>query len=101
MSIFVLFNGVLKPEKPSFFYKGEELFAVRKGPWKIHLKTLDKPFGETKISDWNPPLLFNIEEDPEEKYNRNSEYPKIVSDLLNEAKKHINNLEIAEPQFDR
>jgi len=56
-----------------FFYQGCTLFAVRHGPWKIHFHTTrpqevnphadPKPYGVQ-----NPPLLYQIENDPGESY---------------------------------
>mgnify|MGYP005857987047 FL=1 len=53
--------------------------AVRKGKWKLHVKTysqlgLDYFKGEL-------PLLFNINTDPSEKYNLATKYPDIVKEL--------------------
>ena len=31
-----------------FYYYEAELFAVRRGPWKLHLKTINPAAGETK-----------------------------------------------------
>ena len=75
------YEGVApKPETP-FFYFGidHQLMAVRKGKWKLHVKTysqlgLDYFKGEL-------PLLFNINADPSEKYNLATKYPDIVKEL--------------------
>ncbi|MGH9841350.1 MAG: sulfatase/phosphatase domain-containing protein, partial [Blastocatellia bacterium] len=68
-----------------FYYFNEEVFAVRQGPWKIHLKTLS-PSATAKWGDWpvtehNPPLLFNVETDPGEKYDLAAAHPEIVAEL--------------------
>ncbi|NGM61462.1 sulfatase [Sphingobacterium sp. SGG-5] len=64
-----------------FFYFGlnHELFAVRKGKWKLHVKTysqLGKDYFQGTL-----PLLFNLDEDPSEKYNVASEHTTIVEEL--------------------
>lgn len=80
-----------KPETP-FFYFGIEhqLMAVRKGKWKLHVKTYSQ-LG-TDYFKGQLPLLFNINEDPSEKYNLASQYPELVQELsrlIDEKKKEI------------
>lgn len=64
-----------------FFYFGlnHQLMAVRKGPWKLHVKTYSQ-LGLVYF-DKQLPLLFNLDDDPSEKYNLASQYPEMVSDL--------------------
>jgi arylsulfatase len=67
--------------REEFYYFGlnHDLFAVRKGKWKLHVKT----YSQLNI-DYFPgtlPLLFNLDEDPSEKYNVASEYATIVEEL--------------------
>jgi len=68
-----------------FFYKGDELFAVRLGDFKLHLKTTDW-FKEPKKH--NPPLLFNLNIDPSEKFNISSKNPEKVKEILELIKLH-------------
>src|SRR5690606_37002171 len=64
-----------------FFYFGlnHQLFAVRKGKWKLHVKT----YSQLGIDYFKGtlPLLFNLDEDPSEKYNVASEHTTIVEEL--------------------
>jgi arylsulfatase A len=82
-----------------FYYRGEELFAVRKGPWKAHLKTRAGVGGETFEHD--PPLLYQLEHDPSEKFNVAAENPEIVADLLKEVEIHKAGLVPVTNQLDR
>ena len=68
-----------------FFYKGDELFAVRLGDFKLHLKTTDW-FKEPKKH--NQPLLFNLNIDPSEKFNISSKNPEKVKEILELIKVH-------------
>jgi arylsulfatase A-like enzyme len=62
-----------------FFYKGSELYAIRKGAWKAHFTTITRPYGpDALIEKHDPPLLFNVEEDPSERFNKASEQPEII-----------------------
>lgn len=73
-----------------FFYFGvdHQLMAVRKGAWKLHVET----YSQLGLDYFNGelPLLFNIYEDPSEKYNVATQYPHIVKELsgLIEEKKN-------------
>ena len=60
----VLFQNAPGREPLMFYYFNEEIWAVRKGPWKVHLKTVT-PSQTAKWGDWpvtehNPPLLFQL-----------------------------------------
>lgn len=53
--------------------------AVRKGAWKLHVKTYSQ-LGIDHFSD-TLPLLFNLDNDPSEKYNLASTFPERVKEL--------------------
>ncbi len=69
------------------YYRGTQLRALRKGPWKIHLYTRTEYRGQ-KLEKHDPPLLFNVEVDPGEQYEVGAEHPDVIADLLAEVKKH-------------
>jgi len=64
-----------------FFYFGvnHELFAVRKGKWKLHVKT----YSQLAIDYFNGtlPLLFDLDTDPSEKYNVAAKHGALVREL--------------------
>lgn len=98
----VLFENKAGREPLMFYYFGHELWAVRKGPWKIHKKTVF-PSATAKWGNWpvtahNPPLLFNVDEDPGEKYNAAAEHPEIVAQLLKIMDEHVANTKPGEYQ---
>ena len=67
--------------RPHFYYgPSHALHAVRQGRWKLHVKTSS----QTGIDyfDGTLPLLFDLEQDPGEKWNRAQEQPQIVDELL-------------------
>lgn len=69
-----------------FYYRGQRLMAVRKGPWKAHLITQDG-YGKN-IETHDPPLLFQLEQDPSERFDVAKEHPDVVADLLAEIERH-------------
>lgn len=75
------------PRDEVFFYRAAELWAVRMGPWKAHYRTksgyLDDP-----LLEHNPPLLFNLEIDPSEKYNIAAEHTDVLERITQLVEKH-------------
>lgn len=66
--------------KPLFYYgPGHALHAVRHGRWKLHLKTSSQTGLE--YFDGTLPLLFDLEQDPGEKWNLAEAHPEIVAKL--------------------
>jgi len=79
-----------------FFYWLTELTAVRKGPWKLHFKTMQE-FGK-HAEKHDPPLLFQLEVDPSEQYNVAKEHPDVVAAILKEVARHKGELKPGKPQ---
>jgi arylsulfatase A-like enzyme len=80
-------NGGNSPRSEFFFYRKEELYAVRSGPWKLHLITEGAwGNGEPRIKYENP-LLFHLGHDPSEKYNIADKHTDVVEELMALAKK--------------
>ena len=98
----LLFENASGREARMFYYFGDELWAVRKGPWKIHVKTTSpasvSTWGQWPIEEHDPPLLFNVEHDPSEKYNVAHEQPEVVEQLLKLMHEHEKNVVRGEPQ---
>ncbi len=79
-------NDSFKHE-PFMFYRGNLVFAVRDGKWKAHFITQTAyPNGPLVYHD--PPLLFDLESDPSEKYNVAGEYPEIIEKLTSMKEAH-------------
>ncbi|MFH5885464.1 sulfatase [Halalkalibaculum sp. DA3122] len=81
-----------------FYYRSEKLFAVRKGPWKAHFITQSAYVGDKPVSH-EPPQLYNLEEDPSEKYNLAEKHPEVISEIMDLVEKHENNLIRGEDQL--
>jgi arylsulfatase A len=98
----VLFDGAPGRAAEMFYYFGDELWAVRKGPWKMHVKTT-KPASVEKWGNWpienhDPPLLFHIDSDPQERFNLAAENPTVVATLRNLFQRHKNSIKPGKPQ---
>ena len=68
-----------------YYYRGENLFAIRNGKYKAHFITKKGNgfFGGTGIQ--NPPLLYDLSSDPSEKYPLNEADPEVLK-KMNELK---------------
>lgn len=86
--------------KSLYYYRGYELMAVRHGPWKMHLKT-QTGYGQPKPEVHNPPLLYNLEEDPGESRNVTKDHPDVVKTILAEIEQHQSEMVFADSQLER
>ncbi len=86
------------PRSRLFYYHAAALFAVRRGPWKIHLKTTHPGSGNEKAQAHDPPLLFNLTTDPSEQFNVAGQHPNVVAQLLKEAEDHRRTIKPGPPQ---
>lgn len=76
-----------------YFFHIDELQAVRRGKWKLHLQHAFEHVAEpgkegakgTATYQVIPLSLFNLENDPGEKYNLADQHPDIVLDLKKTA----------------
>jgi len=100
-------SPVLLDNKPGrepklFYYFGDQLWGTRIGPWKMHLKTTDpasvKVWGNWKIDSHDPPLLFNVENDPAEQYNAAEEHKDLIRKLMRTLETHTKSLKPSIPQ---
>lgn len=75
------YKNVTPKQDTPFFYFGinHQLMAVRKGKWKLHVKTYSQ-LGEDYFKG-ELPLLFDVDKDPSEKYNVCSKHPEIAKEL--------------------
>jgi arylsulfatase A-like enzyme len=56
------------PRQTVFYYLGTEVWAVRHGDLKMHLKTVEPAYGRGRtVKAHDPPLLFNLAKDIAEK----------------------------------
>ncbi len=96
-------SPILFENKPSqrdvmFYYNGERLFAVRKGAYKMHIFTFTGYSG-VPAEKQDPPLLYNLQHDPSERFNIAADHPVIITDLQSEIAKHQANLVPGKPQY--
>ena len=76
-----------------FYYRGETLYAARKGPWKAHFITEWAYTPDTGRVVHETPELYHLEHDPSESYNVADKHPEVIEELLRAVEGHEANLE--------
>lgn len=69
------------------YYNGDELYAVRKGPYKAHFTTY-AGYGKDAPQKHDPPLLFDLPNDPGERFDLAAEHPEVIADIQQEVEKY-------------
>ncbi len=86
------------PRTHLFHYHDGELFAVRRGPWKLHLKTINPASAQEKPVAQSPPLLFHLTSDPSEQFNVADRHPDVLAQILKDIEAHRRSLKPGVPQ---
>lgn len=94
----LLFEGAPGPRKEMFYYRGEELYAVRLGPWKAHYVTQTGYGGSPEPHD--PPVLHNLEVDPSETTDLATKRPEILDEIRRVTDEHRRTVESVPSQLD-
>ena len=87
------------PRREMFYYRGFELMAARLGPWKAHFKT-QPGYGQPMMETHDPPLLFNLDADPSERFNVAAGNAKVLADINALVEKHRTGMQPGTPQLD-
>lgn len=83
-----------------FYYRGYNLMAVRKGQWKMHLMTQES-YGQPDPVKHDPPLLFNLDHDPSEKYNLGESRSEIIATIMQSVAAHKATLHLAASELEK
>ena len=69
------------PREIVYYYRGTKLMALRKGPWKAHFATQESYTGNNKRIEHDPPVLYNLEVDPSEKWDVAEHHPEVIAEI--------------------
>ncbi|MBX7167286.1 MAG: sulfatase [Pirellulales bacterium] len=94
----VLFGDGKSARDEFFYYRGPDLFAARWGAWKLHYLT-QAGYGQAKPEVHDPPLLFQLDEDPSESRNIAAEHPEVVAEINRRVEAHRAQLQAPEPVY--
>ncbi|MFV2069067.1 MAG: sulfatase-like hydrolase/transferase, partial [Pirellulales bacterium] len=97
----LLFADGASTRQSLFYYRGQRLMAVRHGPWKAHLFT--QPAygpGSRTATPHDPPLLYNLDEDPSEQYDVAQQHADVVEAIRAAIAVHLAGLKPAPSQLE-
>ena len=83
----VLFGTGPSPRDTMFYYRGAQLYAVRKGPYKAHFTTRTG-YGPDRAVTHDPPQLYHLGHDPSEKYDVAKDHPDVIAAIMKEVEEH-------------
>lgn len=83
-----------------YFYDVNNLYAIRQGAFKAHFQT-NASYAQKPATVHNPPLLYNLEHDPSEKYEIGKNHPEIIEQMLATLKKHQTEIIPVEAELDK
>jgi arylsulfatase A len=83
----LLFERKALPERPFFYYRGEQIFACRLGEWKAHFQS-QTGYGQPKAESHEPPLLFHLGLDPSEKRNVAADHADVLARIQTAVEAH-------------
>lgn len=83
----VLFGDGHSPRKEVYYYRGDELYALRLGAFKAHFIT-EAGYERDSRKEHDPPLLFNVEEDPSEQFNIAQKHPEVIATIKRAVQAH-------------
>lgn len=83
----LLFESKSLPERPFFYYRGDQLFACRLGEWKAHFQS-QTGYGGENADRHDPALLFHLGHAPSEKRNVAAAHPDVLARIQTAVKTH-------------
>lgn len=95
----VLFQSGPSLRKTVFYYRGTQLMAVRKGPWKAHLITRPA-YGRGEPVTHDPPVLYQLDHDPSERFDVSKVHPEIIADIMQTVQEHREKMVAAPTQLE-
>ena len=110
----VLLGTGKDPRNTVFYYRGQKVYAIRKGDYKIHFIT-QLEYGsrtshlytdpaikiESTPTVQDPPLLYNVSVDPSEKFNIAAEHPEIIAEFRKILEEHEKTVVPVEDQLEK
>ena len=84
-----------------FYYRGATLYAARKGPWKAHFITEWAYRGNNnERTEHETPVLYNLDIDPEERFDVAEEHPEIIQEIREMVADHLASMDARPTQLE-
>ncbi|MDX2033508.1 MAG: sulfatase [Blastocatellia bacterium] len=88
------------PRKTMFYWRGSQLYAVRHGSFKAHFITKSEYGGEPAVTHATPEL-YNLDQDPSEKWNVAAQHPDVIAEIQRLADAHKKAIPPVKNQLDQ
>jgi arylsulfatase A len=96
----VLLGQDASPRTEMPYYRGGQLYAYRQGPWKLHF-IVEGAYGQPPVKTaLAEPELYNLHQDPSERFNVASSNPEALASLMAAVARHQASLVVRPPLFD-
>jgi arylsulfatase A-like enzyme len=95
-----LFGKGRSPRQTMFYWRGSKLFAVRHGSYKAHFITQSE-YGGEPAKTHETPELYNLDEDPSEKWNIAAKHPEAIAEIRRLAEEHKKAIPPVENHLDK
>lgn len=83
-----LLEGKTSPRQNLIYYRGQQVYAARKGAYKAHYITELEYHRDNQRTVHDSPLLYNLEIDPSEKYDIGADHPEIIREIQKMVANH-------------
>ena len=94
-------TGAPSPRDHFFFYRQRELYAARLGPYKAHYQTATAYAPDNGHRRHDPPLLYHLEHDPGERYDRAAVQPEVLARIDSLVRTHRAGVAYTVSELDR
>ncbi|MFN7928075.1 MAG: sulfatase [Blastocatellia bacterium] len=88
------------PRQMMPYWRGSKLMALRNGAYKAHFITQSEYGGEPAVTHPTPEL-YNLDEDPSEKWNIAAQHPEIIAEMRRLAEAHKKAIPPVENHLDK
>ncbi|WP_057940234.1 sulfatase family protein [Algoriphagus resistens] len=89
------------PREEMFYYHGDHLFAVRKGDFKLYYYSNNPAGYPEKLEKLEMVTLYNLVQDPSERFNLADKHPEVIQEIEVLAKKHQEKMVFGETQLEK
>jgi arylsulfatase A len=96
----VLTDGAESPRKEMFYYHGIRLFAARRGDYKLYYYQNNPKGYPERLKKLEKYELYNIQQDPSERFNLAEQYPGIIEEIEAMVDEHKADMQPVESQLD-
>jgi len=96
----VLLGKGRSPRQTMFYWRGSKLYAVRNGSFKAHFITRSEYGSDPEVTHATPEL-YNLDQDPSEKFNIAQKHPEVIAEIRRLAEAHKSGIPPVESQLDK